>query len=360
MTVKKNRKKSESLKTKTIKTKKVNSKKLVKYLKKEQLEINEKKINVIAFVATIVIIVLLMTFSNLEKLNYIPQIQTQKLIEWGNEGEFQRAYGIWVSGVNKNLYVANIDGNNINRYSITNDKTNTVSFIKTWGEQGEGKGQFNEPSGLTFDKDGNVYVADAVNGRIQKFDSNGKYLMEINLSKTGFWRPRNVLVAPNGDIYVANTGKWNIYRFNKNGGQIGAFTELFGEVFGLAMDKAGLLYVADAGARAVVVLSPDLQILRKHKIKAWRNVQGTMPMIAMDSKQRLYCVSAYEQKIAVYDTTDPKFKLIGEIRNQKGAPPLFNNPLGIAIDGEDNIYVTERVVNKVMVLKTQLSGSAAR
>jgi sugar lactone lactonase YvrE len=115
--------------------------------------------------------------------------------------------------------------------------------------------------------------------------------MQINYATNGFWRPRNVMVTKNGDIYVANTGKWNIYHFNARGAMMGKFIELYGEVFGLATDTAGRIYVADLGGRTIDILAPDLTLLKRRKVPAWRNGEGTWPMLAMDSKNRIYCVS---------------------------------------------------------------------
>jgi DNA-binding beta-propeller fold protein YncE len=55
------------------------------------------------------------------------------------------------------------------------------NWIKSWGEPGTGPGQFNTPHSIAIDDTGNVYVADRGNGRIQIFDSDGKFLREIRI-----------------------------------------------------------------------------------------------------------------------------------------------------------------------------------
>ncbi len=55
------------------------------------------------------------------------------------------------------------------------------NWIKSWGEPGTGPGQFNTPHSIATDDAGNVYVADRGNGRIQVFDSDGKFLREIRI-----------------------------------------------------------------------------------------------------------------------------------------------------------------------------------
>jgi NHL repeat len=53
------------------------------------------------------------------------------------------------------------------------------NWLKTWGEPGSGPGQFSVPHSIALDAQGNVYVADRGNRRIQVFDGDGKFLRQI-------------------------------------------------------------------------------------------------------------------------------------------------------------------------------------
>ncbi len=68
-----------------------------------------------------------------------------------------------------------VDGHGNNRVVKFNKDG---EFIMSWGEAGEGPGQFNEPHCLAFDSQGRLFVGDRVNERIQVFDQNGRYLAE--------------------------------------------------------------------------------------------------------------------------------------------------------------------------------------
>jgi hypothetical protein len=56
--------------------------------------------------------------------------------------------------------------------------------VRQWGTPGAGPGQFHLPHGITIDKDNVLYVADRENGRVQRFDLNGKFLGEWPLGRT--------------------------------------------------------------------------------------------------------------------------------------------------------------------------------
>jgi DNA-binding beta-propeller fold protein YncE len=55
------------------------------------------------------------------------------------------------------------------------------NWLKSWGEPGDGPGQFSVPHSIAVDATGNVYVADRGNRRIQVFDGDGKFLRQITI-----------------------------------------------------------------------------------------------------------------------------------------------------------------------------------
>lgn len=74
-------------------------------------------------------------------------------------------------------------------------------FLFSFGENGDGEGQFNLPEGITLDRQNNVYVCDAMNGRIQKFDSQGIFLGLLN---EGLKRPTSICIDSENKFYVVD------------------------------------------------------------------------------------------------------------------------------------------------------------
>jgi DNA-binding beta-propeller fold protein YncE len=69
--------------------------------------------------------------------------------------------------------------------------------VKQWGTAGTGPGQFNLPHGIAL-RDGVIYVADRQNGRIQRFDLDGKFLGEwTHLGKTF-----SITTGPDGNLWI--------------------------------------------------------------------------------------------------------------------------------------------------------------
>jgi 6-bladed beta-propeller len=79
--------------------------------------------------------------------------------------------------------------------------------VKQWGKRGTGPGEFRLPHAIQIDEEGTVYVADRENGRIQKFDLDGRFLGEIphlgrvyslKLAGNALWAGMQPLNEPTG------------------------------------------------------------------------------------------------------------------------------------------------------------------
>ena len=74
-------------------------------------------------------------------------------------------------------------------------------FIKSWGKEGAGPGEFNNPHSLAIDSKGRLFVADRGNNRVQIFDQDGKFLEEWKQ----FGRPSGVYIDKKDILYVADS-----------------------------------------------------------------------------------------------------------------------------------------------------------
>src|SRR5437764_12671279 len=81
------------------------------------------------------------------------------------------------------------------------------------GGKGTGKGEFDLPTGIAVDGNGNVLVADTNNGRIEKFSPTGSFLSILGSRGTGQGQlagPNGIAVDRSGNIYVADASNHRV------------------------------------------------------------------------------------------------------------------------------------------------------
>ena len=89
-------------------------------------------------------------------------------------------------------------------------------FLHSWGERGGGDGEFGNPKAIDIDKYGFIYIADAANKRIQKFDADGKFITKWGEAGSGignFDYPSGIAVDKDGLVYVTDTTNQRIQVF---------------------------------------------------------------------------------------------------------------------------------------------------
>ena len=128
-------------------------------------------------------------------------------------------------------------------------------FIGEWGKFGSNLGEFYYPNGISLDIDGNIYVADTENNRIQKLPSlqDGLGSLWENPIRDGisFDSPVSVNVNIHGELYVTDTENHRILKFDTNGknvtkfGSPGSGENQFREPSGIATGKDGSIYIVD-------------------------------------------------------------------------------------------------------------------
>jgi hypothetical protein len=172
-----------------------------------------------------------------------------------NAGQFNKPGGLIVDAQG-NVYVADSNNNRIQKRTATNGQW------RAWGAFGSANGQFVGPSDVALDSRTNLYVADLYNDRVQKMNAAGTWSVFItNDTMTGhLTSPKGLLMITNG-LYVADAntqpgGRSRIQRFGTNG----QFQALLGgdlPAEGGLMWPSGMtlgddkLFVADSGNHRV-------------------------------------------------------------------------------------------------------------
>ena len=98
------------------------------------------------------------------------------LFQWGGHGdalgEFQRPQNLAIDS-NGQLWVADACNHRIQVFDVTG---NDAKLVQHWGSEGVEPGQLRYPYDLVFDEDGHIYIAEFGNHRVQKFRLDGTFV----------------------------------------------------------------------------------------------------------------------------------------------------------------------------------------
>jgi DNA-binding beta-propeller fold protein YncE len=122
------------------------------------------------------------------------------------------------------------------------------------GAGGGDLGQFSYPTYVTLDPQGNVYVSDTLNSRVQKFDTDGKFVTTFGKAGSAwgeFDKPKGVALDAFGNLYVVDTGWSNVQIFNPKGqillffGGRGPIPGMMKNPLSIVIDRNNRIYVGD-------------------------------------------------------------------------------------------------------------------
>jgi DNA-binding beta-propeller fold protein YncE len=176
-----------------------------------------------------------------------------------------------------------------------------------FGAPGSGDGQFNLPWGLTVGSNGDVYVADWGNDRIQRFAPNGAFVASYGEPGRGdgqFTRPASVAVDPEGYMYIADWGNERVQVLAPDGGFV---QNLRGEAT-LSTWASNFLNInkEEGAARARANLEPEIALNPDdpHEVSSHIEKYFWSPMsVKLDEEGQLYVTESNRHRIQIYGRT---------------------------------------------------------
>lgn len=265
----------------------------------------------------------------------VPQAGTPAGKQKPRHGEYKEPRGIALDPEG-NIYVADFRNYRIQKLDAKG------RFVTAWGGEGAGPGQFKDPCGVAVDGKGRVYVADTFNNRVQVFDEKGKYVLHFT---GGFYAPRGIAVDGEGRIWVADSANGRIKMFSGNGNQLkeigrkGQGKGEFSAPNGIAIDRQGNVYVADAGNRRVQILDNNGEYLSEFAVDGWQEGVFNEPYLDVDAKGDVYLTDPPGNRVLKYSR---KGKLLGVLQPMEGGKPALQFPMGIAVEKKgDVVYVVD-------------------
>lgn len=167
----------------------------------------------------------------------------------------QDPVGLAIDSTNRFLYVVDTQQDQVLVYDA-----DTYKLLRRIGTGGKNHflttpGDFGAPQGAAVDADGNLYVTDTMNDRVEIFDADGAFVSTFGKAGDGpgyFARPKGIAIDSDGNIWVADQMQDRLQVFNKEGQLLtyigqghGELPGQFQSLVGVAVDKNNNVYTAE-------------------------------------------------------------------------------------------------------------------
>jgi sugar lactone lactonase YvrE len=158
---------------------------------------------------------------------------------------------------------------------------------------------FRGPSGVAFDSDGMLWIADTGNGRLLRLDTtSGDFIGTID-SASGVQRPIAIACDSSGSIFVVEGAQEDVVRYSTQGVRLSAVSEFrrLSAPRAVAVDRQGRIYVAEAGLNRLHVLEPH-----GASIMTFEGQAGSIPLkspggVAIGPNDEIYLADTLNHRV---------------------------------------------------------------
>jgi sugar lactone lactonase YvrE len=273
----------------------------------------------------------------------------------------------------------------------------TIVYGSAVGSSGTGNGQFLEPSSSFVDSEGNLWVLDSGNCRVEKFNEKGEYLSKfgskcssspgylheptaMTMDKSGdIWiaerykggriqvftqtgtlvrtiepgttnglvlQPFGITSDSNGHIWVADTYNNRIQEFSEKGefikavGSYGTGPGQFIEPQSISVGPNGNLWIAVYGDDQVVELTEAGEFIRSFEPKGPGKEPGSALGAVVDPGNRVWVLGPENDRVVAFTEKGEYLAQFGS--RGKGVGQFeASSPAGISLDAKGNLWVTD-------------------
>jgi DNA-binding beta-propeller fold protein YncE len=235
--------------------------------------------------------------------------------------------------------------------------------LAAFGQTGRGQGEFIYPRAIELSTDGSLLVVDKT-GRIQRLNSDGKFLNVINMPLIGTGKPTGLSVAPNGNLYVADTHYHRVVIFSPEGQMLDEFGK-FGQENGcfiyptdVAFTQDGRIFVSEYGGNdRISAFSGQGDFLYCFGSPGGGQGQLSRPSaLCVDPARKcLYVADACNHRIAIYDLDGNLLEYIGSPGRAQGK---LRYPYDLALLADGTLVVCEYGNNRLQLFGPDRSSLA--
>ena len=267
-------------------------------------------------------------------------------------GQMKAPQGIAVMS-NGNVWVADTGNSRLEKFSPSGGLISTVS-----GEGSEA-GKLKEPSSITIAPDGSIWVADTGNNRIEQWNSSLAFVRAVGKEGTGggeFKGPAAIEADSSGEIWVGDRGDNRIEGFDEYGTYLRQFGSAgsgsgqfsFSGRMGLTVDGSGNIWITDGGNSHVQrwTIPGFATFLTTIGGLGTENGKFTHPAdLATDSKGNVWALDSNQARIQEFNEKGEWLRTTGSSGTGAG---MLSSPSALAVDPSGNVWVADTGNNRVV------------
>jgi tripartite motif-containing protein 71 len=222
--------------------------------------------------------------------------------------------------------------------------------------------QWDDPAGIAIARNGTILVVDPSNNRVQRFTPEGRFLgrfgkrghdkgfTKVRLTDRLF-QPEGIAVDPAGAIYVADAGNDRVMKFNSRGrfrkrlAKTGSFPGDVVQPWGIAVG-GGRVFVADQGNYEIDVFGTGGGFRGSFGSFGRGPGQFVTPsgVAATPGGDRVYVTDIIRHRVIMFGGDG---RLLGEFGAPGTGPGQFLKPTGVALGADGSVFVTDRCNRRV-------------
>ncbi len=154
---------------------------------------------------------------------YVADLKRKQVVVYDSDDNFVTTLGdatslerpVDVAIYGERVYVCDMQKHHVMVFDRVTGKP-----LSTIGKLGDKEGEFNRPTHITVDRQGNLFVNDAFNFRVQKFTADGTFIRQFGMAGNtpgSMARPKGVVTDHDGNLYVVDAAFENVQIFNPEG-----------------------------------------------------------------------------------------------------------------------------------------------
>jgi DNA-binding beta-propeller fold protein YncE len=220
-----------------------------------------------------------------------------------------------------------------------------------WGSRGVAPGQLQKPRAMAIDQQDRLYIVD-MTARIQVFDRDGNYLSGWRTPASQDGKPTGLSFDRDGNLLVADTHYHRVLFYRPDGtlleertlgGVPGTAPGQFGLVTDAVQDSQRNYYVAEYGENdRIQKFSPTGQFILQWGGHGSGPGQFLRPQsLAIDQQDHLWVADACNHRIQVFETSPGGARLVRCWGEEGSLPGQLRYPYKLVLDDKGQVYVCE-------------------